>query len=106
MKKSVKHQAILFFLLVFISSCASVTTYQVIDSNFKLHHYNRDDYKDLALLKVGTTTKLYCTKHDVLEDIKVRHIHLDGRQDTQLTVSDPYPIQDAPEQDTFNSQRD
>ncbi len=105
MKKSIMRQGSLLFLLVFFASCASVSTYRVIDPNLKVHHYNHDSYKDLALLKVGTTTKLYCSKHDELEDITVQHIHLNVKQDTQLTISDPYPVQDTPQQDTFNSQR-
>ena len=82
MKKSIMRKGSLLFILVFITSCTSVSTYRVIDSNLKVHHYNHDSYKDLALLKVGTTTKLYCSKHDELEDITVKHIHLNVKQDT------------------------
>ncbi|MBT3495910.1 MAG: hypothetical protein HOL27_03735 [Candidatus Marinimicrobia bacterium] len=105
MKKMVKNSAIIFLLFVFMTSCASKASYLIIDKNIKLHEYNSDHVKDLAYLEVGTVTKLYCITHSELENIIVRNYHKDGHQKTNLEISDPYPIQDTPQQDTFNSQR-
>ncbi len=71
MKKSVKQQAILIFLLVFISGCASkITSYPLIDTKFGLHKYETDSFKDTFLLKDSKSITLYCIKHEEWEDIK------------------------------------
>ncbi len=105
MKKALKHLSILFLLIVFMTGCARKMTYPLIDTKFKLHEYNSAQIKDLAFIKIGTTTQLYCSKHSEWENIKVKNIHHEWRQRTNYAISDPYPIQDAPQQDTFNSQR-
>ncbi|MBT3591084.1 MAG: hypothetical protein HOK52_02720 [Candidatus Marinimicrobia bacterium] len=102
MKKSLIIQAILALLFIFMTGCASKKIYPVIDTKFKLHEYDYAHVKDLAFIKIGTTTQLYCIKHSDWENIKVKKYH---HEDTDFTISDPYPNQGTPEQDTFNSQR-
>ena len=71
MKKSVKHQAILLFLLVFITGCANrITSFPVIDTKFGLHNYGTESFKEIFFLKDSKSITLYCIKHDEWEDIK------------------------------------
>ena len=44
-------------------------------------------------------------KFQELEVIKKLRVNSAGSQGDIFKVSDPYPIQDTPQQDTFNSQR-
>ena len=47
-----------------------ITGGNVLSTNFKLHHYNDEDYKELFLLKNKNSIELNCTKHSELENIK------------------------------------
>ena len=78
----------------------------IISANFKLHHYSDEDYKEIFYLKNKKSITKHCTRHSKLEDIKKSNrSRPEGGQETIYKVSNPYPIQDTPQQDTFNIQR-
>jgi hypothetical protein len=78
----------------------------LIDNKFKVHHYSDEDYKEIFFLKNNKSISKECIRHSKLENIKKLHrSRPDGAQDPIYKVSDPYPIQDTPQEDTFNSQR-
>jgi len=54
----------LFSVALFISGGHLVST------NFKLHHYSDDDYKDIFYLKHNNSISKYCEKHSELEHIQ------------------------------------
>ena len=82
-----------------------ITGGHLIDTEFGLHHYSDDDYKDIFYLKNKKQITKKCIRHSKLEVIKKLRVNSAGSQGDIFKVSDPYPIQDTPQQDTFNSQR-
>ena len=83
-----------------------ITGGHLIDTKFGLHHYSDDDYKEIFYLKNKKSITKHCTRHSKLEDIKKSNRpRSEGGQETIYKVSNPYPIQDTPQQDTFNIQR-
>ena len=77
----------------------------ILSTNLKLHHYSDDDYKEIFYLKNKKSITKHCTRHDKLETLKKVNRSREGGSQTDFQISDPYPIQDTPQQDTFNSQR-
>ena len=70
----------LFSITLFISGGHLVST------NFKLHHYSDDDYKDIFYLKHNNSISKYCEKHSELEDIKkIRHQRHRNGENTTVT---------------------
>jgi hypothetical protein len=77
----------------------------LIDNKFKVHHYSDEDYKEIFFLQAKKEISKECTKHSIVETITYKNSHRDGKTQRNYSISDPYPIQDTPQQDTFNSQR-
>ena len=81
----------------------------VIDTKLGLHHYSDEDYKEIFFLESKDSITKNCTRHSKVEDIKkiiyYRPNGDGGEMATKYEINDPYPHQDTPEQDTFNSQR-
>ena len=92
-------------LEIFLSLSLFITGGHLVDTNFGLHHYSDDDYKDLWYLENKKSITKHCTRHDKLETLKKVRRSREGGSQTDFQISDPYPIQDTPQQDTFNSQR-
>ena len=90
---------LLFSMAVFI------TGGHIIDTKLGLHHYSDEDYKEIFFLKKNKSTSKECIRHSKLEVIKKLRVNSASGQGDIFKVSDPYPIQDTPQQDTFNSQR-
>ena len=42
----------------------------ILSTNFKLHHYSDDNYKDIFYLKHNKSISKYCEKHSELEHIQ------------------------------------
>ncbi len=82
-----------------------ITGGHVIDTKFGLHHYSDEDYKEIFFLQAKKEISKECTKHSVVETITYKNSYRDGKQHRDYIISNPYPIQDTPQQDTFNSQR-
>ena len=82
-----------------------ITGGHLIDTKLGLHHYSDDDYKEIFYLKNKKQISKECIRHSKLEVIKKLRVNSAGSQGDIFKVSDPYPIQDTPQQDTFNSQR-
>ena len=59
----------LFSVALFISGGHLVST------NFKLHHYSDDDYKDIFYLKHNKSISKHCEKHSELEHIQKKTIY-------------------------------
>ena len=76
-----------------------------IDNKFKVHHYSDEDYKEIFFLQAKEQTTKECLKHSKMETVEYKNIHREGKQQRDYTISNPYPIQDTPQQDTFNNQR-
>ena len=78
----------------------------VIDTKLGLHHYSDEDYKEIYFLESKDSITKNCTRHSKVEDIKkIIYYRPNGDRVKQYEINDPYPYQDTPEQDTFNSQR-
>ena len=82
-----------------------ITGGHLIDTEFGLHHYSDDDYKDIFYLKNKKQITKKCIRHSKVETIKKVRRFREGGSKTDFQIFDPYPIQDTPQQDTFNSQR-
>ena len=77
----------------------------VIDTKLGLHHYSDEDYKEIFFLQSPDSISKKCIKHSEVEKISYKVRHREGKNQREYKISDPYPIQDTPQQDTFNSQR-
>jgi hypothetical protein len=82
-----------------------ITGGHVIDTKFGLHHYSDEDYKEIFFLQSPDSISKKCIKHSVVEKISYKNLHREGKNQRDYEISDPYPIQDKPQEDTFNSQR-
>ncbi len=82
-----------------------ITGGHVIDTKFGLHHYSDEDYKEIFFLQSPDSISKKCIKHSVVEKISYKNLHREGKNQRDYDISNPYPIQDTPQQDTFNSQR-
>ena len=82
-----------------------ITGGHLIDTKFKVHHYSDEDYKEIFFLQAKKEISKECIKHSVVETITYKNSYREGKQQRDYTISNPYPIQDTPHQDTFNSQR-
>ena len=93
-------------LEIFLILSLFITGGHLVDTNFGLHHYSDDDYKDLWYLENKKSITKHCTRHDKLETLKkVNRSRPEGGSQTDFQIHDPYPQHDSPQQDTFNSQR-
>ena len=77
----------------------------LIDNKFKVHHYSDEDYKEIFFLQSPDSISKKCIKHSEVEKISYKNLHREGKNQRDYEISDPYPIQDTPQEDTFNSQR-
>ena len=77
----------------------------IVSTNLKLHHYSDEDYKEIFFLQSPDSISKKCIKHSEVEKISYKVRHREGKNQREYEISDPYPIQDTPQQDTFNSQR-
>jgi len=82
-----------------------ITGGHLIDTKFKVHHYSDEDYKEIFFLQAKKEISKECIKHSVVKTITYKNSYREGKQQRDYTISNPYPIQDTPQQDTFNSQR-
>tara|TARA_B100000945_G_C20278292_1_gene547347 strand:- start:181 stop:477 length:297 start_codon:yes stop_codon:yes gene_type:complete len=90
----------LFSIVLFINGG------HVIDTKLGLHHYSDEDYKKIFFLESKDSITKNCTRHSKVEDIKkIIYYRSNGDRVKKYEINDPYPYQDTPEQDTFNSQR-
>jgi len=94
----------MIFELLF-SMALFITGGHLVDTKFRLHHYSDEDYKEIFYLKNKKTISKECLKHSKVETLKKIRRSREGNIETTYRISDPYPIQDTPQQDTFNSQR-
>ena len=92
-------------LEVIFSGVLFFTGGHLLDNKLKLHHYSDKDYKEIFFLQAKKEISKECTKHSVVETITYKNSYRDGKQQRDYIISNPYPIQDTPQQDTFNSQR-
>ncbi|MBO6467600.1 MAG: hypothetical protein HVK45_02405 [Pelagibacteraceae bacterium] len=82
-----------------------ITGGHLLDNKFKVHHYSDEDYKEIFFLQSPDSISKKCIKHSVVEKISYKNLHREGKNQRDYEISDPYPIQDKPQEDTFNSQR-
>ena len=92
-------------LELLFSMALFITGGHLLDNKLKLHHYSDKDYKEIFFLQAKKEVSKECIKHSVVETITYKNMNRDGKQQRDYTISNPYPIQDTPQQDTFNSQR-
>ena len=92
-------------LEVLFSGVLFFTGGHLLDNKLKLHHYSDKDYKEIFFLQAKKELTKECIKHSIVETITYKNSHRDGKQQRDYTISNPYPIQDTPQQDTFNNQR-
>jgi len=60
----------------------------ILSTNFKLHHYIDDDYKEIFHLKNKGSISKNCTKHSELENIKkIRRDRPEGGMETLYKVT-------------------
>ena len=96
-------------LKAFFSIALFINGGHVIDTKLRLHHYSDEDYKEIFFLTSKDSISKNCIRHSKLEVIKkiksYRPNEDGGEMVTNYKVIEPYPHQDTPQQDTFNSQR-
>ena len=60
----------------------------LIDTKFKVHKYEKEDYKEIFYLKNKKSVTKYCIKHSELEKItKKKHYKAGGGQETHYKVT-------------------
>jgi len=60
----------------------------LIDTKFKLHKYEKQDYKEIFYLKNKESLNKYCVKHSRLENIqKKRYSSHNGLQEIKYKVT-------------------
>jgi len=73
---------ILFALAFFFTSG------NVIDTNFKLHKYDKENFKKIYYSKNKALVTTFCVKHSELEDVKKsKYNHHNDGQKTKYQVS-------------------
>ena len=82
-----------------------ITGGHLIDTKLGLHHYSDDDYKEIFYLMNKKSISKKCIRHSKVETLKKVRRSREGGSQTDFQIHNPYPIQDTPQQDTFNSQR-
>ena len=92
-------------LEVLFSGVLFITGGHLLDNKLKLHHYSDKDYKEIFFLQAKKEVSKECIKHSVVETITYKNMNRDGKTQREYTISNPYPIQYTPQQDTFNIQR-
>ena len=96
-------------LEILFSIALFITGGHLIDIKLGLLHISDDDYKEIFCLKNKVSISKNCIRHSKLEVIKkiksYRPNEDGGEMVTNYKVIEPYPHQDTPHQDTFNSQR-
>ena len=92
-------------LELLFSMALFITGGHLLDNKLKLHHYSDKDYKEIFFLQAKKEVSKECIKHSVVETITYKNMNRDGKTQREYTISNPYPIQDTPQQDTFNIQR-
>ena len=59
----------------------------IVSTNFKLHHYSDEDYKDIFYLKQNKSITKYCERHSELEDINKKTSYYNGERKTIYKVT-------------------
>jgi hypothetical protein len=60
----------------------------IIDTKFKLHKYEKENYKEIIYLKNKESVNTYCIKHSELENIKkIKYHHHNDGQKTKYKVT-------------------
>ena len=77
----------------------------LIDNKFKVHHYSDEDYKEIFFLQSLHSISKKCIKHSKVEKISYKVRHREGKDQRNYEISNPYSIEDTPQEDTFHSQR-
>ena len=73
---------ILFNLFFFI------TNGNILDTRFKSHKYDKEDYKEIFFLKNKASIKTFCVKHKEFENVKkIRQYVAGGGQETHYKVT-------------------
>ena len=66
-----------------ISFTLFVSGGNILSTNFKLHHYSDDDFKDIMNLNNKASISKNCTRHSEMEDIKkIKVYREDGLKDS------------------------
>ena len=72
---------LLFSFALFISGGHLVST------NFKLHHYSDEDYKDIFYLKHNKSITKHCLRHSESEDIQKKTLYHNDESRTIYKVT-------------------
>ena len=71
-----------------ISFTLFVSGGNILSTNFKLHHYSDDDFKEIMNLNNKASISKNCTRHNEVEDIKkTRHRGHNGGQETRYKIT-------------------
>ena len=70
-----------------ISFTLFVSGGNILSTNFKLHHYSDEDYKELFYMKNNKTITKYCIRHSELEDIQKKKRYHNQEQNTVYKVT-------------------
>ena len=74
----------------------------IISTNFKLHHYSDEDYKDIFYLKDNKSITKHCERHSELEDIKKKKSYHNHEQNTVYKIT-KHKNKDSSEKSPKNS---
>ena len=71
-----------------ISFTLFVSGGNILSTNFKLHHYSDDDFKEIMNLNNKASISKNCTRHTEVEDIKkITHGGNNGAQETRYIIT-------------------
>ena len=70
-----------------ISFTLFVSGGNILSTNFKLHHYSDEDYKDIFYLKKNKSITKHCERHSELEDIKKKKSYHNQEQKTVYKIT-------------------
>ena len=59
----------------------------IVSTNFKLHHYSDEDYKDIFYLKQNKSITKHCERHSELEDITKKKSYHNQEQKTVYKIT-------------------
>ena len=59
----------------------------IVSTNFKLHHYSDEDYKDIFYLKHNKSITKHCLRHSESEDINKKTSYYNGERKTIYKVA-------------------
>jgi len=73
-------------LKLFFSIALFISGGHIVSTNFRLHHYSDEDYRDIFFLKHNDSITKHCLRHAKVEDIHKKNSYHSGEKRTIYNV--------------------